>query len=210
MPLETGTRIEDLVPSNPLGTDPKAQGDDHIRLIKACVQGSLPNLGPDALKLSAASLNAMIGMVGAFAAAPLAGDWLLCDGSAVSRTTYADLFALLGVAYGNGDGSTTFNLPDYRGEFLRGTDAGAGNDPDALSRTDRGDGTTGDTVGTKQDHEFAQHNHPTTDSVAALVGGGGALIGGSTHQNLSQATEDRGGNETRPRNVNVLYYILAK
>lgn len=48
------------------------------------------------------------------------GNWLLCDGSAVSRTTYADLFTLLGENFGAGDGSTTFNLPDYRGKFLRG------------------------------------------------------------------------------------------
>ncbi len=48
------------------------------------------------------------------------GNWLLCDGSAVSRTTYADLYALIGENFGAGDGSTTFNLPDYRGKFLRG------------------------------------------------------------------------------------------
>lgn len=46
--------------------------------------------------------------------------WLLCDGSAVSRTTYASLFATIGTSYGSGDGSTTFNLPDYRWTFLRG------------------------------------------------------------------------------------------
>lgn len=48
------------------------------------------------------------------------GKWLLCDGQAVSRTTYADLFALIGENFGAGDGSTTFNVPDYRGKFLRG------------------------------------------------------------------------------------------
>ena len=48
--------------------------------------------------------------------------WLECNGSAVSRTTYANLFAVIGTTYGNGDGSTTFNLPDLRGEFVRGWD----------------------------------------------------------------------------------------
>ena len=48
------------------------------------------------------------------------GNWLLCDGQAVSRTTYADLFLLIGENFGAGDGSTTFNVPDYRGKFLRG------------------------------------------------------------------------------------------
>lgn len=85
--------------------------------------------------------------------------YLECDGSAVSRTTYADLFSVIASKYGNGDGSTTFNLPDFRGYFLRGYDNTAGNDPDAASRTDRGDGTTGDNVGTKQAEAFKQHNH---------------------------------------------------
>ena len=47
--------------------------------------------------------------------------WLLCDGSAVSRTTYADLFAVIGQTYGAGDG-TTFNLPDFRGRVPAGPD----------------------------------------------------------------------------------------
>jgi len=48
------------------------------------------------------------------------GNWLLCNGQAVSRTTYADLFELIGTNFGSGDGVTTFNVPDYRGKFLRG------------------------------------------------------------------------------------------
>lgn len=55
--------------------------------------------------------------------------WLLCDGTAVSRTTYAALFALVGTTYGAGDGSTTFNLPDLTNRFPRqavpGTTGGA-------------------------------------------------------------------------------------
>lgn len=94
--------------------------------------------------------------------------YLACDGQAVSRTTYSDLFTLIGTMYGAGDGSTTFNLPDYNGQFLRGFDNGAGIDPDATSRTDRGDGTTGDAVGTKQTNQTLAHNHtvnpPATNS----------------------------------------------
>jgi microcystin-dependent protein len=55
-----------------------------------------------------------------FAASSAPTGWLLCDGSAVSRTTYAALFAAIGTSHGSGDGSTTFNLPDYRWTFLRG------------------------------------------------------------------------------------------
>ena len=54
--------------------------------------------------------------------------WLICDGSAVSRTTYADLFASIGTTYGAGNNTTTFNLPDLRGEFIRGSDNGRGLD----------------------------------------------------------------------------------
>lgn len=50
--------------------------------------------------------------------------WLLCDGAAVDRTTYAALFAVIGATYGAGDGSTTFNLPDLRGRVIVGLDAG--------------------------------------------------------------------------------------
>lgn len=46
--------------------------------------------------------------------------WLNCDGSAVSRTSYADLFTLIGTSFGVGDGSTTFNIPDLRSRFVRG------------------------------------------------------------------------------------------
>ncbi len=60
------------------------------------------------------------GSVQAFAGTTPPTDWLICDGRAVSRTVYADLFAAIGIAHGQGDGSATFNLPDYRGQFLRG------------------------------------------------------------------------------------------
>jgi microcystin-dependent protein len=52
--------------------------------------------------------------------------WLICDGAAVSRATYAALFAVMGTGYGAGDGSTTFNLPDFRGRFALGAGGAAG------------------------------------------------------------------------------------
>ena len=60
------------------------------------------------------------GMVLYFANSTVPTGWLQCDGSAVSRTTYANLYAAIGTVYGAGDGSTTFNLPDTRGQFIRG------------------------------------------------------------------------------------------
>ena len=85
--------------------------------------------------------------------------FILCHGQAISRSTYSDLFSLIGVMYGAGDGSANFNLPDYRGEFLRGRANGSTNDPDRDGRTDRGDGNGGDNVGTKQDYGLLQHSH---------------------------------------------------
>jgi microcystin-dependent protein len=55
-------------------------------------------------------------------------NWFLCDGQAVSRSTYAELFAIIGTKFGIGDGSTTFNLPDYRGKFLRGLGGNSASD----------------------------------------------------------------------------------
>ncbi|WP_299335509.1 phage tail protein [uncultured Psychroserpens sp.] len=95
----------------------------------------------------------------AFPTATAPTGYLVCDGSAVSRTAYADLFNVIGTTYGNGNGSTTFNLPDYRGQFLRGFDDGSGNDPDAATRTDRGDGIAGNNVGTKQTGAVNSHQH---------------------------------------------------
>ena len=136
--------------------------------------------------------------------------YLECDGSVINRTTYASLFAVIGTSFGVGDGSTTFGLPDFRGEFLRGFDNGAGNDPDAASRTDRGDGTTGDNVGTKQADatdvnglsasttatENAQSLQPNTGGAHDLSRGPSAVV-----------TVSSTDNETRPRNVAVMYCI---
>lgn len=72
--------------------------------------------------------------------------WLVADGSAVSRTTYAALFAAIGTRYGVGDGSTTFNLPDPRGRVLRALDLGKGLDP-------------GRVQGSTQDSALGSHTH---------------------------------------------------
>lgn len=62
----------------------------------------------------------MTGTVLPFAGSAAPTGWLFCHGQAVSRATYAELFGKIGTTYGVGDGSTTFNLPDTRDEFIRG------------------------------------------------------------------------------------------
>ena len=152
--------------------------------------------------------------------------YLYCDGSAVSRTTYATLYASIGVAYGYGDNATTFNVPDFRGYFLRGQDDGSGHDTDDTGRTALNTGgNTADNIGSFQDDGTAVNNLSTgvTDPghVHSLYQ---ALFGGSTptaplagtYQSTPGTTSSTTGisvslsssdNETRPKNVYVRYYI---
>jgi hypothetical protein len=91
------------------------------------------------------------GTVLPFAGAVAPSGWALCDGSTVSRANNPELYLAVGDAWGNGDGSTTFHLPDMRGKFMRGTDNAAGNDPDSGTRTAaNAGGNVGDNVGTVQ------------------------------------------------------------
>ena len=70
--------------------------------------------------------QAMAGIIQMFAGSTAPSGWLVCDGSAVSRTTYATLFAAIGTTWGTGNGSTTFNLPDLRGRAPIGAGTGSG------------------------------------------------------------------------------------
>jgi phage-related tail fiber protein len=121
--------------------------------------------------------------------------WLKANGAAVSRATYADLFAAIGTVFGVGDGATTFNLPDLRGEFIRGWDDARGVD-------------TGRAFGSAQAHAFFAHSHnmPNSGAVSAGVLGnlGSSQVSGTAS---SSNTDSVGGTETRPRNVALLACI---
>ena len=86
------------------------------------------------------------GSVQMYAAATAPLGYLLCNGSAVSRATYAALFAVIGTTYGVGDGTTTFNLPDLRGRAAIGAGAGAGLTPRTLAATGGAETVTLDTT----------------------------------------------------------------
>lgn len=157
-----------------------------------------------------------------FATAP--AGYLFCDGSVVSRTTYANLFAAIGVGFGNPSG-TTFNLPDLRGRFLRGQDDSAGRDPDASSRTAMNTGgNTGDAVGSIQGsvytshiHTDSGHTHTTVTTNFNPAGGGGSFSALTNNpagaadpviiSNGHASIVASGGNETRPINAYVNYFI---
>ena len=121
--------------------------------------------------------------------------WLKCNGAAVSRTTYATLFAAIGETYGAGDGSTTFLLPDLRGEFVRGWDDARGVD-------------AGRAIGSTQADDFKAHNHDIP------VGYGGSYTNNrlrrqeaTSNTGTFTSMANTGGTETRPRNVALLYCI---
>lgn len=142
------------------------------------------------------------GFGGPFFGGTIPSGWLLCNGAAISRTTYSRLFAAVGTTWGSGDGTTTFNLPNGQNEFIRGA---SGTLP----------------LGTKQTDSFRSHTHSASSSTAGdhthrvpdggAGGGSGAQngpqtggtfptqsAGAHTHDINVQAT---GGAETRPRNI---------
>ncbi len=152
------------------------------------------------------------GAIIAYSGTSAPSGFLLCDGSAVSRTTYATLFAVIGEAAGEGDNSTTFNLPDLRGRFLRGRDAGAGRDPDAGSRTAMNTGgNVGDQLFSVQDDMVKAHDHDANrgSEITSPSGNGYArsAITGTDSGVMIESTGTTMGNETRPKNANVTYII---
>lgn len=86
------------------------------------------------------------GTVNSFAGAAAPSGWLLCFGQAISRTTYASLFAVIGTTYGAGDTTTTFNLPDLRGRVIAGQDDMGGTSANRLTGSLTG-GVDGDILG---------------------------------------------------------------
>ena len=118
--------------------------------------------------------------------------WLKANGALVSRTTYASLFSAIGTIFGAGDGSTTFALPDVRGEFLRGLDDGRGVD-------------TGRTIGSAQDDTMEGHTHGLNEVVVAA--GTGAIVSNAGATGTGRFVSSFGGTETRPRNIALLACI---
>lgn len=133
------------------------------------------------------------GKYGFFAQSAAPAGWLKCNGAAVSRTTYPDLFAEIGTNHGVGDGTTTFNVPEVRGEFFRAWDDGRGID-------------SGRTIGSAQAESvgpvqvklstLTEINHDATDDGDRTISSSGTLTSGYA-----------GGSETRPRNFSALVCI---
>lgn len=148
------------------------------------------------------------GVVLPFAGSAAPTGWLLCDGSAVSRTTYAALFTAIGTTYGSGNGSTTFNLPDLGGRVPAGKEA------TATRLTTAGSGVDGATLGATGG---AQTHTLTTAQMPAHTHSGGATVlfggtaGSTSYVGNGSATTGSAGsggahNNTQP--TIVLNYII--
>ena len=153
------------------------------------------------------------GMIMPFAGTSAPTSWLACNGAAISRSTYATLYNAIGTTWGTGDGSTTFNVPDLRGVFLRGTGTNS-------------NGAVGQSVGTYAADTYLNHSHTASDSghthtytavsgTSQATGGSGSNYYNSTttgttstgNANITVATSTTGGTETKPKNYGVLYII---
>jgi microcystin-dependent protein len=180
-------------------------------------------------KLNAAVIFVPSGGIMAFAMNSAPTGWLVANGSAVSRTTYSSLWTALGTTsspYGQGDGSTTFNLPDLRGYFVRGSGTNS-------------DGTASGTFGAKQTASLLNHTHSGTTSdpsanhthgytryntllnnIMTLPGSGingiwqnttnvetGGVSANHAHSFTTGNPSAGGGSETRPANIAMLYCI---
>lgn len=147
-------------------TTPRTWADEELvtaALLNTHVRDNLSHLN---------EMKSPVGAIAIYAGASAPTGWLLCDGSAVSRTTYADLFALIGTTYGVGNGSSTFNVPDLRGRFLLGKDNMGGTSANRVNATEAdnlGQGSGAET------HTLITNELPTTNAGVRYITAGGGV-----------------------------------
>jgi len=151
------------------------------------------------------------GTIVAYGGTTAPAGWLVCNGLSVSRSSYPALYTAIGNAFGTAS-SSTFNVPDLRGRFMRGWDSATGRDPDRVSRTAMNPGgNTGDNIGSIQIDQFRSHSHSlafTTRGYAAISNNQQEVLSNTGNNgSVGRTTGATGGNETRPLNANVNYII---
>lgn len=161
-------------------------------------------------------IDILVGMIAPFGMSSVPTGWLACDGSTVSRTTYADLFTAIGTTWGAGDGSSTFALPDLEGAFLRGT--GSHNTQNMSGGADY----AGPSVGSFESDQNQQHLHnfahgpgagsENTIILSSASGRDSSDIMTSVDASVgdrgsTKGVQFQGGDEARPFNAGVKYCI---
>lgn len=195
-----------------------AQAATAVTLTSPLPASNVSTIAGQTVEARLADLEARVvppGTIVAIAGGAAPSGWLLCDGSAVSRATYAALFAQIGVGWGAGDTVLTFNIPDLRGRFLRGVSGTSGNDPDADARSpSTAGGNTGNSVGSVQSAALANHLHSTQIWRMSYAAGG--TTQGARYGDIGLGNNDFGtggvmgataSSETRPINANVNFII---
>jgi hypothetical protein len=151
-----------------------------------------------------------VGTIISYAGRNIPNGWLLCDGSEVNRQTYDALFLQIDSVWGKGNGSSTFNLPDLRGQFLRGVNGLSNKDLDTTTRYAlKPGGNIGNKIGSYQNDELKSHQHQLP---IGSIGGGGPIVyfnpfGSGGVQPYFTPGNDILGKETRPKNAYV-YFII--
>lgn len=152
--------------------------------------------------------DAPVGVINAFGGTTAPEGWLLCQGQAISRTDYADLFAVIGTAFGSGDGSTTFNVPDMREAVPKG----AGETGQTVGAHVKSGGLA---VGEFLDDRLQSHKHLLFEwsngtgagpNSTLMWNNGAAQTTGNTTNGINEGRE---GNTTEVKAVGVNYIIKA-
>jgi microcystin-dependent protein len=144
-----------------------------------------------------------VGSVFPYIASSAPSGFLNCDGTAVSRTTYSDLFAVIGTSFGTGDGSTTFNLPDLRGRTVIGVGTGSGLTARTLAATG------GAETHTLTVDEMPAHTHTANENTSPEYVGTGVYrtdVWNDSATNTSSTGGDQPHNNMQP--FLVMNYII--
>lgn len=157
--------------------------------------------------------DGMHGVVFPFGGTSAPAGFLMCDGSAVSRATYAALFSVIGTAFGAGDGSTTFNVPELRGEFIRGLDNGRGVDAGRVRGSGQGDairnitGSVANFYRVSSNESHGVMSQGPYGSTPARTGAAGTDPGDNASIDIDVSRQVPTAAENRPRNV-AMHYII--
>jgi len=149
----------------------------------------------------------MTGTVLPFAGTTAPNGWLLCNGQAINRADFPNLFATIGTTYGAGNGTTTFNVPDVRGRVVAGKDDMGGTAAGRLTNTGNGNpGINGATLGaaggadrhTLTVAQMPAHSHTVNNSASTTIGGAFTTASLNAANGLQPVTTDTGGGQAHP------------